>query len=151
VSGLVSGTAGPSRRSATPWTTSPQVHKSTHATETVYRYVIVLVIWGGATGIDDVFGDISDEDGPAGTAARVPCAGYRCGERWPTPAVAGSADCRRTRRRGRRRRSPHRVLPARADLAPRVVAQVVGVTINHPHEINAYRDVSGGRRGPLKE
>jgi len=26
---------------------------------------------------------------------------------------------------------------------------VVRVMINHPHGITAYRDVSGGRRGPL--
>jgi integrase len=36
-------------------------HKSTHVTETVYRHVIVPEIRGGATVMDDVFGD--DEDG----------------------------------------------------------------------------------------
>jgi integrase len=35
-------------------------HKSTHVTETVYRHVIVPAIRGGATVMDDVFGD----DGP---------------------------------------------------------------------------------------
>jgi integrase len=35
-------------------------HKSTHVTETVYRHVIVPAIRGGATVMDDVFGD--DED-----------------------------------------------------------------------------------------
>ena len=32
-------------------------HKSTHVTETVYRHVIVPEIRGGATVMDDVFGD----------------------------------------------------------------------------------------------
>ena len=32
-------------------------HKSTHVTETVYRHVIVPAIRGGATVMDDVFGD----------------------------------------------------------------------------------------------
>jgi len=32
-------------------------HKSTHVTETVYRRVIVPEICGGATVMDDVFGD----------------------------------------------------------------------------------------------
>ena len=32
-------------------------HKSTHVTETVYRHVIVSAIRGGATVMDDVFGD----------------------------------------------------------------------------------------------
>jgi hypothetical protein len=36
-------------------------HKSTHVTETVYRHVIAPEIRGGATVMDDVFGD--DEDG----------------------------------------------------------------------------------------
>jgi hypothetical protein len=31
-------------------------HKSTHATETVYRHVIVPAIRGGATVMDDLFG-----------------------------------------------------------------------------------------------
>jgi integrase len=39
-------------------------HKSTHVTETVYRHVIVPAIRGGATVMDDVFGDGSpDESG----------------------------------------------------------------------------------------
>jgi hypothetical protein len=33
-------------------------HKSTHVTETVYRHVIVPAIKGGATVMDDVFGDL---------------------------------------------------------------------------------------------
>jgi hypothetical protein len=32
-------------------------HKSTHVTETVYRHMIVSEIRGGATVMDDVFGD----------------------------------------------------------------------------------------------
>ena len=36
-------------------------HKSTHVTETVYRHVIVPAIRGGATVMDDVFGDDDDE------------------------------------------------------------------------------------------
>jgi hypothetical protein len=32
-------------------------HKSTYVTETVYRHVIVPEIGGGATVMDDVFGD----------------------------------------------------------------------------------------------
>jgi integrase len=36
-------------------------HKSTHVTETVYRHVIVPAIRGGATVMDDVFGD-DDQD-----------------------------------------------------------------------------------------
>jgi integrase len=32
-------------------------HKSTHVTETIYRHVIVAAIRGGATVMDDVFGD----------------------------------------------------------------------------------------------
>ena len=35
-------------------------HKSTHVTETVYRHVIVPAIRGGASVMDDVFGE---EDG----------------------------------------------------------------------------------------
>lgn len=38
-------------------------HKSTHVTETVYRHVIVPAIRGGATVMDDVFGEA------AGTSA----------------------------------------------------------------------------------
>jgi integrase len=42
-------------------------HKSTHVTETVYRHVIVPAIRGGATVMDQVFGD-TDGDGQPGTA-----------------------------------------------------------------------------------
>jgi integrase len=38
-------------------------HKSTHVTETVYRHVIRPTIRGGATVMDDVFGDPDDESG----------------------------------------------------------------------------------------
>ena len=50
-------------------------HKCTHVTETVYRHVIVPAIRGGATVMDDVFGDAdyaddaSNEDGQPGTTA----------------------------------------------------------------------------------
>jgi hypothetical protein len=37
-------------------------HKSTHVTETVYRHVIVPKIRGGASVMDDVFGDGEDSD-----------------------------------------------------------------------------------------
>jgi site-specific recombinase XerC len=37
-------------------------HKSTHVTETVYRHVIVPKIRGGATVMDDVFGDTDEDD-----------------------------------------------------------------------------------------
>jgi integrase len=37
-------------------------HKSTHVTETVYRHVIAPAIRGGATIMDDVFGDQADDD-----------------------------------------------------------------------------------------
>ena len=37
-------------------------HKSTHVTETVYRHVIVPKIRGGATVMDDVFGEEADEE-----------------------------------------------------------------------------------------
>ena len=37
-------------------------HKSTHVNETVYRHVIVPAIRGGATVMDDVFGDEDDGD-----------------------------------------------------------------------------------------
>jgi integrase len=37
-------------------------HKSTHVTEIVYRHVIVPKIRGGATVMDDVFADDTDED-----------------------------------------------------------------------------------------
>jgi len=46
-------------------------HKSTHVTETVYRHVIVPAIRGGATIMDDVFGDPdngNDRPGHAKTA-----------------------------------------------------------------------------------
>ena len=46
-------------------------HKCTHVTETVYRHVIVPAIRGGATVMDDVFGDAGDADngdGETGTA-----------------------------------------------------------------------------------
>jgi hypothetical protein len=36
-------------------------HKSTRATETVYRHVIVPAIRGGATAMDSVFEDEEDE------------------------------------------------------------------------------------------
>jgi hypothetical protein len=35
-------------------------HKSTHVTETVYRHVIVPAIRGGATVMDEVFGQADD-------------------------------------------------------------------------------------------
>jgi integrase len=38
-------------------------HKSTHVTETVYRHVIVPAIKGGATVMDDVFGDFETSAG----------------------------------------------------------------------------------------
>jgi len=47
-------------------------HKSTHVTETVYRHVIVPAIRGGATVMDQVFGQADDAgngDGQTGTAA----------------------------------------------------------------------------------
>jgi integrase len=37
-------------------------HKSTHVTETVYRHVIVPAIRGGATVMDQVFGQTDDGD-----------------------------------------------------------------------------------------
>jgi len=37
-------------------------HKSTHVTETVYRHVIVPAIRGGATVMDEVFGQTDDGD-----------------------------------------------------------------------------------------
>jgi hypothetical protein len=36
-------------------------HKSIHVTETVHRHVIVPAIRGGATVMDDVFGDEDEE------------------------------------------------------------------------------------------
>jgi integrase len=42
-------------------------HKSTHVTETVYRHVIVPAIRGGATVMDQVFGETDDGDGQSGT------------------------------------------------------------------------------------
>ena len=44
-------------------------HKSTHVTETVYRHVIVPAIRGGATVMDQVFGQTDDGDDQAGTTA----------------------------------------------------------------------------------
>jgi hypothetical protein len=44
-------------------------HKSTHVTETVYRHVIVPAIRGGATVMDDVFGDPDNGDDQPGNAA----------------------------------------------------------------------------------
>ena len=44
-------------------------HKSTHVTETVYRHVIVPAIRGGATVMDDVFGDLSNGDDRPGNTA----------------------------------------------------------------------------------
>jgi len=46
-------------------------HKSTHVTETVYRHVIVPAIRGGATVMDDVFGDADHADYCAPTATRT--------------------------------------------------------------------------------
>ena len=43
-------------------------HKSTHVTETVYRKVIVPTIRGGATVMDDVFGEPSNPDEPESDA-----------------------------------------------------------------------------------
>jgi hypothetical protein len=37
-------------------------HETTHATETVYRHVIVPAIRGGATVMDDVFGAEDEEN-----------------------------------------------------------------------------------------
>ena len=39
------------------WDHDTMGHKSTHVTETVYRHVIVPAIRGGASVMDDVFGD----------------------------------------------------------------------------------------------
>ena len=44
-------------------------HKSTHVTETVYRHVIVPAIRGGATIMDDVFGDPDNGNQEPGHAA----------------------------------------------------------------------------------
>jgi hypothetical protein len=44
-------------------------HKSTHVTETVYRHVIVPAIRGGATVMDDVFGDLDNGNEEPGNAA----------------------------------------------------------------------------------
>jgi hypothetical protein len=41
-------------------------HKSTHVTETVYRHVIAPQIRGGASIMDDVFGDEDDDSGQDG-------------------------------------------------------------------------------------
>ena len=47
-------------------------HKSTHVTETVYRHVIVPAIRGGATVMDQVFGQTDGEDDEPGTATAIP-------------------------------------------------------------------------------
>jgi len=47
-------------------------HKSTHVTETVYRHVIVPAIRGGATVMDDVFGNADDRDDEPGRSAVEP-------------------------------------------------------------------------------
>ena len=47
-------------------------HKSTHVTETVYRHVIVPAIRGGATVMDQVFGETDDGDDQPGTATATP-------------------------------------------------------------------------------
>jgi hypothetical protein len=44
-------------------------HKSTHVTETVYRHVIVPAIRGGATVMDQVFGQTDDGDDQQGANA----------------------------------------------------------------------------------
>jgi hypothetical protein len=46
-------------------------HKSTHVTETVYRHVIVPAIRGGATIMDDIFGDADDASGQSDKAANA--------------------------------------------------------------------------------
>jgi integrase len=45
-------------------------HKSTHVTETVYRHVITPAIRGGATVMDDVFGDEDDGDDDSNKEAK---------------------------------------------------------------------------------
>jgi integrase len=47
-------------------------HKSTHVTETVYRHVIVPAIRGGATVMDQIFGETDDGDGQPETTAATP-------------------------------------------------------------------------------
>jgi integrase len=47
-------------------------HKSTHVTETVYRHVIVPAIRGGATVMDQVFGETDDGDDRPWTTAATP-------------------------------------------------------------------------------
>ena len=47
-------------------------HKSTHVTETVYRHVIVPAIRGGATVMDQVFGQTHDGDDQPGRRRPVP-------------------------------------------------------------------------------
>ena len=49
-------------------------HKSTQVTETVYRHVIVPAIRGGATVMDQVFGDMDEDDKP-GRGRRQWCLG----------------------------------------------------------------------------
>lgn len=56
---------------AVPVMTSNAVgHKSTHVTDAVYGYVIRPTIRGGATMVDDVFGDPDDEAENQKTARR---------------------------------------------------------------------------------
>ena len=57
-------------------------HKSTHVTETVYRHVIVPAIRGGATVMDQIFGEADDGDDQPGTTAatcQVPVPGRHQG------------------------------------------------------------------------
>jgi integrase len=46
-------------------------HKSTHVTETVYPHVIVPAIRGGATVMDDVFGDATTPTTRVGVPRRT--------------------------------------------------------------------------------
>jgi integrase len=47
-------------------------HKSTHVTETVYRHVIVPAIRGGASVMDTVFGDSTENEGATAKVAAAP-------------------------------------------------------------------------------
>ena len=47
-------------------------HKSTHVTETVYRHVIVPAIRGGASVMDTVFGDSTENEGATANVAAAP-------------------------------------------------------------------------------
>jgi hypothetical protein len=47
-------------------------HKSTHVTETVYRHVIVPAIRGGASVMDTVFGDRTENEGATAKVAAAP-------------------------------------------------------------------------------